>query len=200
MKLKAFVAAAAAGAALIAVGIGWAAIPDTSGVIHVCYKTTDATRLGGSALSVIDSAVAGATCKPGESELTFNQQGPIGPQGLPGGVVTTLPSGQSESGVWGAAESTSGFVAPITFPIPLAAGLPLSALHFMAGATSSSCPGVGHAAAGQLCVYGGNPDLPFAGFIDPTGGGGAAAYGVDMLFFSGTSTASSAGSWTATAP
>ena len=51
-------------------------------------------------------------------------KGDTGPAGTPGGVVTTLPSGQSESGTWGAGLSWSGEIVPISFPIPLEGSLP----------------------------------------------------------------------------
>jgi hypothetical protein len=67
----------------LAGGIAYATIPDSERVIHSCFKPSDATKPGGAALSVIDSD-SGATCKPGETALTFNQQGPPGPQGPQG--------------------------------------------------------------------------------------------------------------------
>jgi hypothetical protein len=85
-------AASTAGLAL-AGGIAYAAIPDPGGVIHTCFKPSDATKLGGTPLSVVDSE-SGATCKAGDTALTFNQQGPPGPQGLQG-----LPGPQGPPGV-----------------------------------------------------------------------------------------------------
>jgi hypothetical protein len=75
-------AASTVGLAL-AGGIAYATIPDSGGVIHACFKPTDATKSGGAALNVVDSE-SGATCKTGDTALTFNQQGPPGPQGPPG--------------------------------------------------------------------------------------------------------------------
>src|SRR6266545_2596098 len=64
----------------LAVGgaVAYASIPDAGGSIHSCFKPTDATKVGGAALSVIDSENGGA-CKAGDTALTFNQQGPTGP-------------------------------------------------------------------------------------------------------------------------
>jgi hypothetical protein len=76
--------------ALVAAGIGYAAIPDSSGVIHGCYSTKNG------ALRVIDSA---AKCANGEVALNWNQQGPkgdlgaTGPQGPKGDTGTTGPQG-----------------------------------------------------------------------------------------------------------
>src|SRR5438067_256507 len=53
--------------ALVGAGIAYAAIPDSSGVIHGCYSTKNG------ALRVIDSS---AKCANGEVALNWNQQGP----------------------------------------------------------------------------------------------------------------------------
>jgi len=66
--------------ALAVAGIAYAAIPDSSGVIHGCYSKTGALR-------VIDST---AKCANGETALAWNQKGvkgdagPAGPQGTKG--------------------------------------------------------------------------------------------------------------------
>jgi type VI secretion system secreted protein Hcp len=67
-----------------------AAIPSSDGVIHACRVTTGTTP---GQLRVIDVEAAPAqACVTGETELTWNQQGPPGPQGDPG------PPGDSGSG------------------------------------------------------------------------------------------------------
>jgi hypothetical protein len=65
--------AATLGAVVMAAagGIAWAAIPDSANVVHGCYKTTDATRAGGAALSVIDPE-NGGTCRAGQSALSLD--------------------------------------------------------------------------------------------------------------------------------
>jgi hypothetical protein len=55
----------------IAAGIGWAAIPDSSGAYTGCYSTTS-SPVG--RLRVIDPA-AGQTCAAGEVQITWNQKG-----------------------------------------------------------------------------------------------------------------------------
>jgi hypothetical protein len=62
-------------------GLAYAAIPDSSGVIHGCYKAA------GGGLRVIDTD-KGATCTTGEKSLNWNQTGPQG---------TTGPRGPSDA-------------------------------------------------------------------------------------------------------
>jgi Collagen triple helix repeat (20 copies) len=62
----------------IAAGIAGAvqaAIPDSNGVIHGCYKQQNGQ------LRVIDQ---GDSCRPSETSLSWSQTGPQGPQGPPG--------------------------------------------------------------------------------------------------------------------
>lgn len=77
-----------------AVGVGYAAIPSSGGVIHSCYKT--GSNPSGH-LRVID-AEAGETCAKNETALTFNQQGPkgdTGPQGPKGDTGAQGPKGDT---------------------------------------------------------------------------------------------------------
>jgi len=71
------VAAMVCAAAFAAGGIAYAAIPDSSGIIHGCYNT--GSNPSGQ-LRVIDAA-SGGKCSKNESALNWNQQGPTGPQG-----------------------------------------------------------------------------------------------------------------------
>jgi hypothetical protein len=69
---------------------------------------------------------------------------------------STLPSGQTESGVYAVAGLAAGsrLVEGVQFAIPLAAALNSSHVEFRANsAPSTNCPGVGQAKAGYLCVY-----------------------------------------------
>src|SRR5689334_22586589 len=72
--------------ALAGGSVAFATIPDSSVVIHGCYKTATGD------LRVIDTGFT--SCKPGESPLSWNQTGPTGPQG-PGATTfeTTVPLG-----------------------------------------------------------------------------------------------------------
>jgi len=65
---------------LLVGGIAYASIPDGSGVIHGCYKTTNPAT--GSVI-VIDSDV-GQSCPSGFTPLNWNQTGPQGPAGPAG--------------------------------------------------------------------------------------------------------------------
>ncbi len=56
-----------------------ASIPDSSGVVHVCYKTSNGF------LRVMDSATT--TCSSGETSLNWNQTGPQGPAGPAGNAL-----------------------------------------------------------------------------------------------------------------
>ena len=65
---------------LVSGGVGHAAIPDASGIIHGCYATK------GGSLRVIDPA-AGESCDAKkEVLLNWNQTGPTGPQGPVGAM------------------------------------------------------------------------------------------------------------------
>jgi hypothetical protein len=79
-----------------------------------------------------------------------------------GGFPATLPSGKSETGSWSTGqfseEGAKGTVMPISFPIPLAAGIPHAKIQFRApGSTATAaCPGTSEhpeAAPGDMCVY-----------------------------------------------
>jgi hypothetical protein len=93
-----------AGAVLVvSVGIAYAAIPDSNGVIHGCYVS------GQGQLRVIDTAKAKESCKNNETAISWNQQGPkgdkgdTGPQGPQGVKGDTGPQGpQGIQGATGA--------------------------------------------------------------------------------------------------
>lgn len=61
-------------------GIAYANIPDSSGVIHGCYKKSSANQ---GTLRVVDSE-KGQTCSSNESSVNWNQTGPPGPPGQQG--------------------------------------------------------------------------------------------------------------------
>ncbi|MGN6371909.1 MAG: hypothetical protein ACTHM1_02825 [Solirubrobacteraceae bacterium] len=102
----------------------------------------------------------GATGAPGA-------QGPQGEPGPPGkdgttGFTETLPSKKTETGAWAATSSGAGILlAPISFSIPLQAGLEATQVHFVDTVASGShsipqCPGNAQepvAEPGNLCVY-----------------------------------------------
>jgi hypothetical protein len=76
----------AAAVGLVAAGISYATIPDSSGVIHGCYQKSGGT------LRVIDATVT--TCAKTETELDWSQTGPPGPAGPQGPVGPAGPAGK----------------------------------------------------------------------------------------------------------
>lgn len=56
---------------VVATGVSWASIPDSSGVIHGCYKTKGTSH----ALKVIDNSVT-ASCPTGYTSLNWDQSPP----------------------------------------------------------------------------------------------------------------------------
>lgn len=83
------VGAAAVIAVAAGTGIAWASIPDSSGVIHGCYKPQG--NGSNAALGVIDTALSGGHCPGGDTELSWNQAGPPGSPGLSGLNVVDGP-------------------------------------------------------------------------------------------------------------
>jgi len=93
------------GVGVAAGGIAYASIPDSSGVIHGCFKAT------GGALRVIDTGAGGA-CNASERALDWNQAGPEGATGSAG------PAGPSEGGQ--AVTFSDTVVAAGDFNVPVA--------------------------------------------------------------------------------
>jgi len=96
----------------VAIGVGasvaYAAVPDSNGVIHACYRTSsgDIGRL-----RIIDTAKKQA-CKSYESNLTWNH---TGPQGLQGPQGLTGPQGpKGDTGARGI-QGPSGANSPLVF-------------------------------------------------------------------------------------
>jgi len=74
---------------LAAVGVGYAAIPGSDGVIHSCYN---ASSNPSGQLRVID-AEAGSKCSKNEKALDFNQRGLKGDTGATGATGATGSTG-----------------------------------------------------------------------------------------------------------
>jgi hypothetical protein len=120
--------------------------------------------------------------------------------------LTTLPSGETESGSFSSASYGLFDAAGITFQQPLA--VPVAHVEGTT-TTSANCPGPGRAAAGYLCFYVPNHNgisgcttscNPAFAYLDyPTGAG---KYGVGVYWESSTSPGNSYlnGSWSTTAP
>ena len=83
------VAIAAVALFAVAGGLAYAAIPDASGVIHACYRTSTDDQKG--QLRVVDSA---ASCRNNESPTQWNVTGAPGAQGPAGedGADGTSPT------------------------------------------------------------------------------------------------------------
>jgi hypothetical protein len=116
-------------AVLFVATAAWASIPDSSGVIHGCYRTGPGSPSQIGLLRVIDTE-AGQSCARNEVSLTWNQagpegtQGPTGPQGATGATGATGAQGPSGAGgastnfidlqlfgarIFGGANFTTGF-------------------------------------------------------------------------------------------
>lgn len=145
---------------------------------------------GTNGVSVTSSAEPkGSSCANGGTKFlssspaaTFACNGAPGAKGDPGDpwVVGSLPSGATETGTWSVGASTTGggFFAPLTFAVPLEAGLPGTNVHYINAANkevkrdgtgtlievdSSACQGSAAdptAQAGHLCVYTGYTESP----------------------------------------
>jgi hypothetical protein len=88
------VATIAVAGVLATVGVGYAAIPGSDGMIHGCYN---ASSNPSGQLRVID-VDAGAKCSKNEVALNFNQRGPkgdTGPQGPKGDTGLQGPKGDA---------------------------------------------------------------------------------------------------------
>ena len=120
----------------------------------------------------------------------------------------TLPSGTSESGIFGAGDGNSsglGYIGiGITYPQPLAKAIPTAHVIDVHGKSGAHCPGAGHAARGYLCLY--NRDFSGLGAkavysndgqYFPASGG---KVGVLLYWQVDTGAAYVGGEWTVTAP
>ncbi|MGA8744899.1 MAG: hypothetical protein WB507_03435 [Solirubrobacterales bacterium] len=122
----------------------------------------------GPAGPVGSGGATGATGPAGAKGATGPSGGPTGPKGATGpagtgggeGFPSALPSGKSETGQWQVQSATDeGMLTTISFPVPLAAPLSHSHLHFvLPGETGpaeceSGTVGEPKAAPGNLCIY-----------------------------------------------
>lgn len=85
--------AAGGAAAVVAGGVAYATIPDSSGVIHGCYSANGAKGTNGTPLNIVDSGTA--SCSRGQMEVTWNQTGPQGPKGDTGATGPQGPKGDT---------------------------------------------------------------------------------------------------------
>ena len=98
----AVVAVAIAGALLVAGGIAYATIPDSSGVIHACYKVDPKGNLDNNAtLRLIDPSATkpdSAACKNSETRPRLERAGHSGPAGDTGPQARPGRPGRPTSG------------------------------------------------------------------------------------------------------
>jgi hypothetical protein len=83
-----FILGGVVGVVLAGAAATLAAIPDTSGVIHGCYKK----NVGN--LRLVDPS-AGGTCRPSETTISWSQTGPQGPAGPQGSAGPPGPKGDT---------------------------------------------------------------------------------------------------------
>ncbi len=92
---------------------------------------------------------------PAGKEGPQGKEGPEGPEGQ--SALSPLPSGESESGAYGVFTLSGvggAFMKDsVTFPIPLAAGIPQSKVVWTFTGSASHCSGPGNASPGYLCLY-----------------------------------------------
>ena len=119
------------------------------------------------------------------------------------GGLATLPSGHSESGVFGGAGSVSSYYigVSITYPRPLAAPIADKHIIDVHGTSATHCPGAGRAAPGYLCFYNTiessvNTNSDFY----TTDSEGMGKLGVVAYWDTNADSAYIGGSWTVTAP
>jgi hypothetical protein len=138
-----------------------------------------ATKLGKNSVGtkqLKNGAVTAAKVKSGSllasnfaaGQLPKGERGERGERGEPGPLVETLPSGKTETGIYGAAGTrASGGMAytpgtAVSFPIPLAIRPTLNVIKKGAPSTAQ-CPGsvkAPRATAGNLCIYESREDVP----------------------------------------
>jgi hypothetical protein len=218
-KLRTHLSYADAAATLaVFIALGGGAYAATGGFIG-----SDGTvRLCVGTHRTVSAAKTGRRCPRHTSTVVINQRGPTGapgasgatgPQGPAGPLLSTLPSGQTETGVYSAVgyvseKGTSFAASPESFPIALPSE---PAVHFLIkGAPGTSpCPGTASAPSalpGNLCVYEGGQVSQGATTIDRTdtqGTEGATRFGFMVLTeptFSGNYSYGTWGTWAVTAP
>lgn len=141
LKRKYWVAIAAVVALVGVVFVAQAAIPDSGGVIHACYKTSGDLR-------VVDNP---ADCKASETALDWSQAGPQGQQGIPGpqgpqgipgaqGIqgppgAQGVPGPQGPSGASHVYHAVNSHEVPYSFEIVGLSGLPAGAYTVQATMT-----------------------------------------------------------------
>ncbi len=137
------------------------------------------------------------------------EPGREGPEGL--SALSKLPSGRSESGVYGIATpnpkpaTTGTLKQSITFGLVLAAAIPPANIEYTPSATpTKNCTGPGHAERGFLCLYsGGATGVGAPVVFEPEDGlstPGTGLMGFTLEWLVTAENAGDVGSYTVTAP
>jgi hypothetical protein len=165
----------------------------------------------------------GTKCRRSERKVSWSTTGPAGENGNNGAngangapgkngasgtnltTQTPLASGQSESGWFavGGGSSATDFVGQgVSFSQPLSAPLLGKVVFNLVGVTSPTCPGVGAAAPGFVCIY--TAEIQAAAFdiaLDfKLDGESADRFGFALYFKLLAAEGFADGSWTVTAP
>jgi hypothetical protein len=164
--------------------------------------------LAGPAGAAGKDGAKGATGEAGAKGAT-GATGPTGKEGSPWTNLGTLPSGKTETGFWAVNATKAdevGAYAPITFNIPLAAGLEPSKVHYVVS-PEGECTGTADnptAGKGHLCVYqapGGILNLTAPEIANITTAPGTNVSGAFLIFSKPTEEPAIAwGTWAVTAP
>jgi hypothetical protein len=127
--------------------------------VNISAATLGECSAGGTKFTNATGTSKACNGKEGEP----GEQGEAGPEGQPWTAGGTLPPGATETGSWafnGTEEDKFGIWTPISFSIPLSAGLEPSHIHYLPQGTPGSgpCPGgvnAPKALPGELCIYAG---------------------------------------------
>jgi hypothetical protein len=135
------------------VGISYAAIPEEDGTIHGCYATTGGILTSKGALRVVD---AGTACRPNESAILWNEQGPQGETGPAGPQGDAGPAGATgETGPAGpaGAKGDAGDTGPAGPAGPAGATGPAGPQGPAGAAGSALAAGVARSVPGATRFY-----------------------------------------------
>jgi hypothetical protein len=128
---------------------------------------------GANGASVTSVPASGGECPAGGTKFTSVSGSTAICNGEDGqtGFTETLPSGKTETGVWGGNPVPSGFgTFPLSFPIPLAEAP--DSIFVVPGGSNADCPGVVNgiptAERGKLCAYAASfEEMAFENFTYP---------------------------------
>jgi Collagen triple helix repeat (20 copies). len=106
------------------------------------------------------TGLRGATGVTGAKGATGPQgsRGTDGSKGADGlSALSVLPSGQTESGIYSYSPDNTAtgeeVQQAVSFPIKLAAAIPVDRVIYTTTGSATHCSGLGHADAGYLCIY-----------------------------------------------